>query len=140
VGQTATYTASTFTVNSATSITVTAPPGSGQTHVTVTTAGGTSAKVVTFTFSGGPTAAPTNLKATVTGTSVTLTWTNAPGAAGVKYSVNGGKITWLGGSPSPPPTTLPQNGLAPGKYTYNVYDYNSLGTLSAAATITVTVA
>ncbi len=47
--------ASAFTVNSATSITVTAPPGSGTVDATVVTAGGTSATSANdqFTFTGG---------------------------------------------------------------------------------------
>jgi hypothetical protein len=48
--------ASTFTVNSATSISATTPPGSGTVNTTVVTAGGTSASSVNdqFTFTGSP--------------------------------------------------------------------------------------
>ncbi|HLI74924.1 MAG TPA: IPT/TIG domain-containing protein [Acidimicrobiales bacterium] len=134
--------ATSFTVNSDTQITVTSPPGTGTADVTVTTGGGTSATSTAdkFTWSGGAPAAPTNLKATVSGTTVTFTWTNAPGSSGVKYSTNGGSYKWVGGYPNPPPTTFTLTGVAPGTYTYGFADYNAGGVLGPAATITVTVA
>jgi hypothetical protein len=133
------WAAPTFTVNNATSITVTSPAGTATQDVTVTTPGGTSAPVPgdKFTYSGVP-GTPTGLTATVNGTTVTLTWVNAPGSLGVNAHRNGTKF-WVGGYPSPTPTTFVQSGVAPGTYTYTVNDYNSAGQGVATSGVVVTV-
>jgi len=81
--------ATSFTVNSASSITATAPAGTGTADVTVTTTGGTSATSAAdqFTYIGAPTVtsiSPTS-GSTVGGTSVTITGTVFTGATAVKF-------------------------------------------------------
>ncbi len=81
--------ATSFTVNSATSITAVAPAGSGIVNVRVTTAGGTSATSAgnQFNYVAVPTVtalAPNSGPATG-GTSVTLTGTNLTGATAVRF-------------------------------------------------------
>ena len=81
------------TVNSATSITATAPAGTGAVDVRVTTAGGTSATSAfsQFTYVGAPTVtsiAPT--KGPITGgTTVSITGTNFTGVTGVTFGGTG---------------------------------------------------
>ena len=82
--------ATSFTVNSATSITATAPPASaGTIDVTVTTSAATSATNLAdqYTYAGTPTVtgvAPTS-GPTAGGTSVTITGTNLTGATAVTF-------------------------------------------------------
>jgi hypothetical protein len=85
--------ASSFTVNSATSITAASPAGSGTVNVTVTTPGGTSVTSVASLFaysSGGPTvtAVSPNTGPPGGGTSVTITGTNFTGATAVSFAGN----------------------------------------------------
>jgi sugar lactone lactonase YvrE len=79
--------ASSFTVNSATSITAVAPPGSGAVDITVSTPGGTSANTATDRFTYGPTI--TKISPTTGsgngGTSVTVTGTGFKEVSGVKF-------------------------------------------------------
>jgi hypothetical protein len=82
-------TATSFTVNSATSITAIAPAGTGTADITVTTAGGTSATSPAdqFTYAAAPTVtgiSPTSGPA-AGGTSVTITGSNFTGATAVKF-------------------------------------------------------
>jgi uncharacterized protein YhjY with autotransporter beta-barrel domain len=82
-----------FTVNSATSITATAPAGSaGSVNVTVATSAGTSATSAADQFTYTAAASPPTVAslsptsgATAGGTSVTLTGTNFTGASAVKF-------------------------------------------------------
>jgi len=83
-----------FTVNSATSITATAPAGSaGTVDITVVTVGGTSATSAAdqFTYVGAPTVTSlgTTSGPTAGGTSVVITGTNFTGATAVKFGANG---------------------------------------------------
>lgn len=84
--------ATTFTVNSSTSISCTSPAGSGTVHVTVTTPSGTSAQTTAdqFTYTSGPT--PPSVTGVspgsgpqAGGTSVTLTGTSFTGATAVHF-------------------------------------------------------
>jgi len=82
--------ATTFTVNTATQITATAPAGSaGTVDVTVTTAGGTSATSAAdqYTYAAAPTVTAISPTAgpTAGGTVVTITGTNFTGATAVKF-------------------------------------------------------
>ena len=82
--------ATSFTVNSATSISSTAPAGSaGTVDVTVTTAGGTSATSANdnYRYAAAPTVASVSPTAgpTAGGTSVTISGTNLTGASTVKF-------------------------------------------------------
>ncbi|CAB5690482.1 IPTL-CTERM protein sorting domain [Delftia tsuruhatensis] len=83
-------TAATYTINSNTQITATAPAGSaGTVDVTVTTAGGTSATSAAdqFTYVSAPTVTSISPTAgpTAGGTSVTITGTNLSGATAVTF-------------------------------------------------------
>jgi alpha-tubulin suppressor-like RCC1 family protein len=81
--------ASSFTVNSESSITAVSPAGTGTVDVTVTTPGGTSATGTPDQFTYGP--VPTVIKVepnsgpAAGGTSVTITGTNLTGATAVKF-------------------------------------------------------
>ncbi|MGW8552679.1 IPT/TIG domain-containing protein [Streptomyces tubercidicus] len=85
----------TILTNTATQITVTAPPGTGPVNVTVTTAGGTSnaltytyvAASVPFLSSLSPTSGPTS-----GGNVVTLNGSNLAGATSVKFGSNSATI------------------------------------------------
>ena len=81
--------ATSFTVNSATQITATAPAGSGTVNVTVTTAGGTSVTATAnqFTYLPAPTVTSVspNFGPQAGGTSVTITGTDLSGATAVLF-------------------------------------------------------
>ncbi|WP_179217928.1 S-layer family protein, partial [Delftia sp. K82] len=81
--------ATSFTVDSATQITATAPAGSGTVNVTVTTAGGTSVTAAAnqFTYLPAPTVASVspNFGPQAGGTSVVITGTNLSGATAVLF-------------------------------------------------------
>jgi uncharacterized protein YhjY with autotransporter beta-barrel domain len=84
--------ASGFTVNSATSITATAPAGSGTVNVTVDTAGGTSAAAPgnQYLYIGAPmvTGIAPNQGPTSGGTAVTITGTGFTGATAVSFGAS----------------------------------------------------
>jgi len=85
--------ASTYTVNSATQITATSPPGSGVVDVIVTTAGGSSTTSIAdeFTYTGPPPPSPAVTSISPSngpsggGTPVTITGTNLSAATAVKF-------------------------------------------------------
>ncbi|WP_233174791.1 IPTL-CTERM sorting domain-containing protein [Delftia sp. ASV31] len=81
--------ATSFTVDSATQITATAPAGSGTVNVTVTTAGGTSVTATAnqFTYLPAPTVTSVspNFGPQAGGTSVTITGTDLSGATAVLF-------------------------------------------------------
>ncbi len=87
--------AATYTVTSATSISATAPAGSGVVDITVTTPGGLSAtsSADQFTYTLPPAPAVTALSPTsgptTGGTSVTITGSNFIGASGVDFGASG---------------------------------------------------
>jgi hypothetical protein len=91
--------ATSFTVNSATSITATAPAGAGTVDVTVTTAGGTSpaSPADQFTYVlpvPTVTSVSPNTGPTTGGTAVTISGTNFTGATSVKFgSINATSFT-----------------------------------------------
>ncbi|NLS01651.1 IPTL-CTERM sorting domain-containing protein, partial [Rhizobium sp. P38BS-XIX] len=84
--------ASSFTINSATSITATAPAGSGTVDIRVTTPGGTSAATAAdqFTYVAAPTVTSLSPTAgpTAGGTSVVITGTNLSGATSVLFGAS----------------------------------------------------
>ncbi|HVZ53571.1 MAG TPA: IPT/TIG domain-containing protein, partial [Pseudolabrys sp.] len=94
--------ATSFTVNSATSITATAPAGTGTVNIRVTTAGGTSAVSGSDKFSYVAAPAVTAINPSrgpaVGGTSVTISGTNLAGATAVKFgSINARSFTVANG-------------------------------------------
>ena len=84
-------------------------------------------------------AAPSGLKASVSGTSVTLTWNNGAGALGANVFRDGATKLWAGGWPNPAPTSFTDTGLSTGTHTYSVADYNSSGQGPNSSTVSVTV-
>ena len=82
-----THAASSFTVNSATTIHATAPTGTGTVHVTVTTAAGTSPKLSADQYTYGPTVTVISPRSgsTLGGTVVTITGTGLSGATTVDF-------------------------------------------------------
>ena len=82
-------------------------------------------------------AAPSGLKASVSGTSVSLTWTNGAGALGASVFRDTTTKLWAGGWPNPTPTSFTDTGVSPGTHTYSVGDYNSSGYGPNSAAVTV---
>ena len=139
--------ASSFTVNSATSIAATSPAGSGTVDVTVTNSGGTSATSTLDQFTFGPVATATTLSSSQNpstfGQSVTFT-------AVVTGTSPTGTVTFLDGS-TPIGTatlaagiaTLTTSSLATGSHFMTAKyggDPNNVASTSAALTQTVSVA
>jgi hypothetical protein len=67
--------------------------------------------------------APSGLTASVSGTSVTLNWTNGARTQGVDIYRNNVQIAF----PSGPPSSYVDSGLAAGTYVYTVAGYNEFG-------------
>jgi len=63
----------------------------------------------------------------VSGTSVTLTWTNGAGSLGASVFRDTTTKLWAGGYPNPTPTSFTDTGVSIGTHTYAVADYNSSG-------------
>ena len=88
---------------------------------------------------GTPPVIPTGLKASVSGTSVSLTWTNGAGALGTNVFRDTTTKLWAGGWPNPTPTSFTDTGVSTGTHSYSVADYNSSGSGPNSATVSVTV-
>ena len=88
---------------------------------------------------GTPPAVPTGVKATVSGTSVTVTWTNGAGALGASVFRDTTTKLSAGGWPNPTPTSFTDTGVSVGKHTYAVADYNSSGFGPTSGAVSVTV-
>ena len=75
----------------------------------------------------------------MSGTTVTLGWTNGAGALGANvYRETTTKFS-VGGWPNPTPTTFTNSGVPTGTHTYVVADYNSSGEGPRSSVISVTV-
>jgi hypothetical protein len=109
-----------------------APPSSTTTTVVKST------PPVTVAATGAP-GAPTNVKASVSGSTVTISWTNVSNALGDDVFRDGSEIAWPGW-PSALVTSYQDTGVAPGVHTYSVAGYNSSGVGSLSTTVSVTVA
>ncbi len=83
--------------------------------------------------------APTGLSASVNGTSVTLTWTNAAGSQGANVWRDTSTKFWAGGFPNPTPSTYTNTSVPTGSHTYAVADYNGSGQGPLSSTVTVNV-
>jgi len=82
---------------------------------------------------------PTAVKASVSGTSVTLTWTNGAGSLGASVFRDTTTKLWAGGYPNPTPTSFTDTGVSIGTHTYAVADYNSSGYGASSKAISVKV-
>jgi hypothetical protein len=97
------------------------------------------------TSSSGP-SAPTGLSATVSGTTVTLSWVNPPGDCGVGLPGpcgddvfrDGVKIASIG-YPNPVVTTYTDTGVPDGSHTYTVAAYNQNGDGAESTALTIDV-
>jgi len=113
--------------------TTTAPPAS----TTTVTSQATVTPTVTQVANGTP-VAPTGLKASVSGSTVTLSWTNGSGTFGDDVFRDGQEIAWPGW-PEPAVTTYQDTGVSAGSHTYYVAAYNSSGVGTGSTTVTVSV-
>ncbi len=86
----------------------------------------------------GTPAAPANVEASVSGSTVTISWTNGPGTLGDDVFQDGKEVAWPGW-PSPVVTSYQDTGLAAGSHTFYVAAYNSSGVGAPSASVTVTV-
>ena len=102
---------------------------------TTTTSGAQPPTVVT---TGAP-GAPSGVKASESGGTVTISWTNASGTLGDDVFRDGSEIAWPGW-PSFVVTSYQDTNVTAGTHTYDVAAYNSSGVGSSSATVTVTVA
>jgi len=110
-----------------------------RTVVTIASLGAAGGGFASTAASAAVPAGPTGLNASVSGTSVTLTWTNASGALGVNVYRDTSTKFWAGGYPNPAPTTYTNTNVPAGTHTYAVADYNSSGQGPSSSTVTVTV-
>ncbi|MES4901619.1 MULTISPECIES: IPT/TIG domain-containing protein [unclassified Streptomyces] len=129
-----------FTVNSATQITATAPPGTGSVQVTVTTPGGTS-NGLTYTYVAGPTI--TSLSPSsgpqAGGNTVTITGTNLATTTSVHFGAAAAGFTVFSptqvNAVAPPGTgTVNVNVTTPGGTSNNLpYTYSAIPTVTAVS-------
>jgi hypothetical protein len=94
---------------------------------------------VTPTVAAGTPGAPTGVKASASGNTVTISWTNASSTFGDDVFRDGAEIAWPGW-PSVVVTSYQDTGVTPGSHTYDVAAYNSSGVGTASTAVTVTVA
>ena len=127
--------------------TTTAVRSTTTTQAATTTTTGARAPGSTTTTTRPPTnnvpagvpAVPTDVRASVTGTTVTISWQNGSGTfGGDDVYRDGHEIAWPGW-PSPVVTTYVDTGVSPGSHTYSVAGYNSSGVGPQSTTVTVTV-
>jgi hypothetical protein len=83
--------------------------------------------------------APMNVRASVKGSTVTVTWTNRSGALGDDVFRDGHEIAWPGW-PSQVVTSFRDTNVTAGSHTYHVAAFNSRGMGTASHAVTVSVA
>jgi len=119
-----------------TTVPVTTPP----TTVPVTTPPTTTTPPsTTTTVPSAPPAVPTGLSAAVSGSTVTLSWTNPAGTLGDDVFRDGSEIAWPGW-PNGVVSSYQDTGVAAGSHTYTVAAYNSDGLGAQTAVVTAVVA
>jgi len=82
---------------------------------------------------------PTALQASVSGSTVTVSWANPSGTLGNNVYRDGSQIAWPGW-PNLCVTTYQDTAVVVGTHTYSVAAYNSVGVGPQTAAVTVTVA
>jgi len=107
-------------------------------QVTTTTTQAPIQATVTTGPSGTP-GAPTGVTASVSGSTVTISWSNGPGTFGDDVFRDGAEIAWPGW-PGPVVTSYVDSGVPAGSHTYYVAGYNSAGVGTGSTAVTVVVA
>ncbi len=97
----------------------------------------TTAARVTQTTTSTP-VAPTGVTASVSGSTVTVSWTNGKSTMGDDVFRDGQEIAWPGW-PLPVVTSYQDTGVPAGSHTYYVAAYNSAGVGTASRSVTVSV-
>ncbi|MGA2519812.1 MAG: alkaline phosphatase family protein [Acidimicrobiales bacterium] len=115
---------------------VTTPP---TTTPPVTTPPTTTPPTTTPPVKNSAPAVPTGFQVRVTGSTVTLTWTNSAGTLGNDIYRDGNEIAWPGW-PNSVINSYQDVAVATGSHTYAVAAYNSSGLGPQTAAITITVA
>jgi len=118
--------------------TTTAPPATTTTVAPAVTITTVAPPTTTDVATTGPPGAPTGVKASVSGSTVTLSWTNRPGTFGDDVFRDGQEIAWPGW-PEPAVTTYQDTGVSAGTHLYYVAAYNSAGVGTGSTTVTVSV-
>jgi hypothetical protein len=99
----------------------------------------TPAPAIVGAVSGTTLGAPTNVHATISGSSVVITWTQPAGQVdGNNIYRDGTKIAWPG-YPNLPVTSYTDSGISVGSHTYAVSAYNPSGEGPLSAPVVVTV-
>jgi Glycosyl hydrolase family 26 len=130
----------TTTTRAAATTTTAAPTTTTTTRPLTTTTTTTTRPPATVTVTTGTPGAPTGVTASVSGSTVTISWTNTTSPTfGDDVFRDGQEIAWPGW-PSPVVTSYVDTGVAAGTHTYDVAAYNSSGVGAASASVTVTVA
>ncbi|HLM96576.1 MAG TPA: hypothetical protein VK283_09670 [Acidimicrobiales bacterium] len=125
-----TTTAPHVTTTTAPHVTTTAPP------VTTTTVAPPTS--TTGAATSGIPGTPSGVKASVNGSTVTVSWTNRPGTLGDDVFRDGHEIAWPG-LPGPVVSSYQDAGVAAGSHTYYVAAYNASGVGAGSKSVTVTV-
>ncbi|MGA2036391.1 MAG: hypothetical protein ABSH04_02260 [Acidimicrobiales bacterium] len=121
---------------------VTAYDGNGEgpaSNVVTVTVGSTVTAPASPPITTSPPVAPTGLTATVSGTTVTLKWSNPSSAQGNNIYRDGVKIAWPGW-PNPVVTSFVDTSPGTGKHSYYVTAYDGNGAGPGSNVVTVTVA
>jgi len=106
--------------------------------VTVTTTPPTTTPPATTPPPASAPSAPSALRAVVSGSAVTLSWSNAAGTLGDDIYRDGMKVAWPGW-PAAAGTSYRDTRVADGTHTYRVSAYNQYGERPVSAAVTLTV-
>ena len=125
----------------ASTTTTTKAPASTTTTTTAPASTTTTTQAPTSTGSvpAGTPGTPTDVSASVSGSTVTISWTNGSGTLGDDIFRDGQEIAWPGW-PSAVLTSYQDTGVSAGSHTYYVAGYNSSGVGTGSTSVTVTVA